>query len=306
MSLTGLFKAVCYDSLTSYGFKYKSRTFYRIHGDGMFQAISVWDRTHYEINAVNAPIWSLEDKIHICEKYFDIRLLSPEPGLKIMVSEGLKRGDLDMLDRKSFPYPWDYDRSDESKTLENFKVADEVFRNYLLPAFDRTVDFPSYLEWRAGYYFGGESDMGLEMITPFELCVKAYRDGSPEEACRLYDKIMEHRFERQKKLYIEGKSSEDNFQKAVGRLAVNDKKMKKLYDMLLAQEEKCDLNQIQKDAEKYATDCVNDLRKKHYCMFVSSAEKGDFSWVEGELERREQYGRKIIKYVLGEKALEPN
>lgn len=69
MSLTGLFKAVCYDSLTSYGFKYKSRTFYRIHGDGMFQAISVWDRTHYEINAVNAPIWSLEDKIHlyVCE-----------------------------------------------------------------------------------------------------------------------------------------------------------------------------------------------------------------------------------------------
>ena len=146
--------------------------------------------------------------------------------------------------------------------------------------------------------------MGLEMITPFELCVKAYRDGSPEEARRLYDKIMEHRFERQKKLYIEGKSSEDNFQKAVGRLAVNDKKIKKLYDMLLAQEEKCDLNQIQKDAEKYATDCVNDLRKKHYCMFVSPAEKGDFSWVEGELERREQYGRKIIKYVLGEKALE--
>ena len=69
MSLTGLFKAVCYDSLTSYGFKYKNRTFYRIHGDGMFQAISVWDRTHYEINAVNAPIWSLEDKIHlyVCE-----------------------------------------------------------------------------------------------------------------------------------------------------------------------------------------------------------------------------------------------
>lgn len=25
---------------------------------------------------------------------------------------------------------------------------------------------------------------------------------------------------------------------------------------------------------------------------------------EGELERREQYGRKIIKYVLGEKALD--
>lgn len=46
------------------------------------------------------------------------------------------------------------------------------------------------------------------------------------------------------------------------------------------------------------------LKTKYICMFVSSAEKGDFSWVEGELERREQYGRKIIKYVLGEKALD--
>ena len=92
MPLTGLFKSTFYDLLIPRGFKYKSNLFYRINGDGIFQMISIWNRRFYEINAVNYPIWALEDVIHMSEESFDARISRTD--IQMMVREGLKRGDL--------------------------------------------------------------------------------------------------------------------------------------------------------------------------------------------------------------------
>ena len=87
MPLTGLFKSTFYDLLIPRGFKYKSNLFYRINGDGIFQMISIWNRRFYEINAVNYPIWALEDVIHMSESvesFFRIirimnAMMNPQP-----------------------------------------------------------------------------------------------------------------------------------------------------------------------------------------------------------------------------------
>lgn len=300
MPLTGLFKSTFYDLLIPRGFKYKSNLFYRINGDGIFQMISIWNRRFYEINAVNYPIWALEDVIHMSEESFDARISRTD--IQMMVREGLKRGDV--IGRELLPNNPDYERNDESPTIENLRTAEEILRTALLPSFDRTVDFSSYLKWRTGWYRGAESIRGLEKVTPFELCVKAYTDGTSEEASELLEKLLERITERDIDLYVDGLGVAAKFQSLIAPYANSSDEAKKMYSNLLTQVNvKNNAELIEKEKKKIAAD-VQNKRNTYFRPFVASVEKNDFSWVGKEMARRELYGKKIIGVALGAKALE--
>lgn len=134
--------------------------------------------------------------------------------------------------------------------------------------------------------------------------MKAYTDGTSEEASELLEKILERITERDIDLYVDGLGVAAKFQSLIAPYANSSDEAKKMYSNLLTQVNvKNNAELIEKEKKKIAAD-VQNKRNTYFRPFVASVEKNDFSWVGKEMARRELYGKKIIGVALGAKALE--
>lgn len=309
MSLIVLFKDAVGDLMLANGFRYKNQAYYRINGDGIFQMLSVWNRASYKINLVNAPIWALEYWSHQAMKYIDTERGIKDLGynLKNFAGENLKR--IDEFGMTLFSNNMYYQSSEEEKTALNFTVLRQMLETDILHALDATVDFPSYFLWRTSRNKTEPSMGGWFNLEPIDLCVKAYTDGEAETAMAVLDKLLECRVKHSVRLFIQDMRLSPGLRELI-RWQVNAE----------SEDERKSLRREIVDSGRFdgaeaslriVTDYKykeelrsREVKRNYYRMFTESYERNDFSWVPAEMQRGEADGKRLIEFVLGEKALD--